>query len=219
MFGRNFWLLLILVAAIGGPYAISQWSKLKASWTGEPAANSSASSVKPLISSTPSPSASNPAAVSPIVANPAAAVEMPMVDMAEVFRLNVSPTWVMSRWPRVSSGLPEESLQGLRVALVTGTRQDDLAGSLTYYFTPTQRCSKITFSGTTGDPSRITSLAVDRFGFKPFTKGEPGVTRYEIRWNGKATSELLIHPAAVIRASSPYARYEVQMVITDPAVR
>src|SRR5262245_12902881 len=159
MFGRNFWLLLVVVAAVGGPYVISQWSKVTSRFSGEPAANSSPSSAKPATANSSMFSSPNPPAVSPSILGAAPATdEAPIVDMAEVFRLNVSPTWVMSRWPRVSAGLPEESLQGLRVALVTGTRQDDLAGSLTYYFTPTQRCSKITFSGTTGDPRRLTSL-------------------------------------------------------------
>ena len=55
-----------------------------------------------------------------------------------------------------------------------------------------------------------------RFGFKPYTS-DPGVERYEIRWNGKAHSELLIRTAAIVRSSSPNARYEVQAIIAEPA--
>jgi hypothetical protein len=94
-----------------------------------------------------------------------------------------------------------------------------LAGSLTYYFTPQGRCTKITFSGKTGDPARFINLMTGRFGFKPFSKGEPGVMRYEIRWNGTTLSELLIHSAAVVRSATPFARYEVQLVLTDSAAR
>ena len=121
---------------------------------------------------------------------------MPMVDMDQAFRLDVTPATVMSRWPRVSNGLPDEKLQGMRVALITGLREDDLAGSLTYYFTPSQHCAKLTFIGSTGDPTRFIQLMTSRFAFKPFTNGEPGVMRYEIRWNGSAQSELVVRPVA-----------------------
>jgi hypothetical protein len=125
----------------------------------------------------------------------------------------------MSRWPRVSAGLPNENFHALRVPLISGMRNDDIAGALTYYFTPTERCAKITFSGTTGDPTKFTAFMTERFGFKPYTYGQPGVQRYEVRWNGNALSELLVHPAAVVKATNPLARYEVQLSVTDPSVR
>jgi hypothetical protein len=220
MFGRSFWMLLIVGAAIGIPYVVTEWSKIKASVIGQSSPSAGTTS------NVPGANGSNPP---PVVTYPPGdpralglnppSEETPMVDMAEAFRFSVSPPWVLSRWPRVSAGLPDETYHGLRVPLITGMRDDDLAGALTYYFTPTARCAKITFSGTTGDPRRVTAFMMERFGFKAFTNGQPGVQRYEIRWNGTTQSEMLIHPAAIVRATNPLARYEVQIAITDPAVR
>ena len=60
-------------------------------------------------------------------------------DLGEVIRFDGSPEWVMARWPRVTAGLANLDLQGYRVPLVSGTAQDDLAGSLTYYFDRNQQ--------------------------------------------------------------------------------
>ena len=71
--------------------------------------------------------------------------------LAAVFRCDITPPWVMSQWSRVSTGLAELDLHGYRVALISGTREGDLAGSLTYYFNIQQRLQRITFQGSTGD--------------------------------------------------------------------
>ncbi|HEY2826600.1 MAG TPA: DUF6690 family protein [Pirellulales bacterium] len=210
-------------AAIGVPYVASNWSQLKANVFGTGAPNSSAGSYQPIsasgYSAVPELPALSPAGV-PLGSglNPKAD-ETPIIEMTEAFRWEVTPQSVMSHWPRVSSGLPGENLQGMRVALISGLRMDDVAGSLTYYFTAAQKCAKITFSGTTGDPSRLVGLLVDRYGFKPVGSTDPGVMRYEIRWMGDAHSWLIIRPSAIVRSSSPYARYEVQASINDPAVK
>ncbi len=215
MFGRFFWMLLVVGAAIGIPYVVTEWSKLKASVTGQstPNAGPTANGTNPQQIVTYPPGDLRALGLNP------PSEETPLVDMAEAFRFTATPPWVMSRWPRVSAGLPNENYHELRVPLISGMRDDDIAGALTYYFTPTERCAKITFSGTTGDPRRLTAFMIERFGFKPFTNGQPGVQRYEIHWNGTAYSELLIHPAAIVRATNPLARYEVQLSIADPAVR
>lgn len=208
--GRSMlWLAVLLGAAVAVPYATDKWSKFKNGSGDKQAGNVAVGRATPAdvgrgISSDP-PAPSNS--------------DMPLVDMDQAFRMDVTPATVMSRWPRVSAGLPDEKLYGMRVALISGLREDDLAGSLTYYFTPSQHCARLTFAGTTGDPTRFIKLMTDRFGFKPFTKGEPGVMRYEIRWNGSAQSELVIRSAAIVRSSSPLSRYQVQLTIADPAVR
>jgi hypothetical protein len=50
----------------------------------------------------------------------------PVADLAEVLRFDVTPGWVISRWPRVSTGGPHLQLQGYRVPLVTGTKESDI---------------------------------------------------------------------------------------------
>jgi hypothetical protein len=217
MFGRNFLLLAAIGAAVGGPYIASEWPKLKAKFAGEAEASGSGGKINSSVST--KPATATPVAAPTVIGGKLNSDELPTVDMSEAFRFNVTPNWVISRWPRVSSGLPDEHLHGLRVALISGMSEDDVAGSLTYYFVPSQQCARITFNGTTGDPRRLTALMVDRFGFKPFTNGEPGVQHYEIRWNGKAHSEYTVRPAAVVRSSSPYERYQVQLAITEPSVK
>ena len=66
-----------------------------------------------------------------------------------------------------STGLTYLQLQGYRVPLVTGTTLADVAGSLTYYFNAQQRVQRITFRGTTGDPSVLATLLAQRLSFRP----------------------------------------------------
>jgi hypothetical protein len=206
MFKRTFTLAVLLGAAVGVPYVSSQWSTLKANFTG---GSSAALSRSASYGQTTTP------LVQPLYPSDAQREETPIVDMAEAFRFDVTPAWVMSRWPRVTAGLYVEKYQGMRVPLITGMREDDLAGSLTYYFTASQHCGKIVFSGSTGNPQRATTTLVQKFGFKPFASDKPGVQRWQIRWNGTALSELTVQPAAVVRNSAPFARYEVQLMVTD----
>jgi hypothetical protein len=218
MLRKGFWLLLI-AGAVGVPYLSSEWPKLKAGLTGQSSSGAgatSSSSAKIPAAALPSGSAPNSTAFVPTDPK---RDETPLVDMSEAFRFEVTPDWVLAHWPRVTAGLPDEKYQGLRVPLITGMRADDLAGSLTYYFTPSQKCAKIQFSGTTGDPRRMTALMMERFGFKQFISEQPGVQLFQIRWNGDAHSELLIRPASVVRAAAENSRFEVKLVVTDPTAR
>lgn len=213
-----------LGAAVGGPYVATEWSNLKAKVAGESTPAATTTVPKPLhgLEGHTAVHPTSPAPPPPRILLPGENPHgdtIPIVDIKDALRFDITPNGVISRWPRVSTGITEDSLQGMRVTLITGMREDDLAGALTYYFVPSQKCSKITFSGTTGNPHKLIALATERFGFHGFTSGEPGVMRYEIRWNGKAHSELLIRPAKIVKATSPLTRYEVQMLVIDPAVR
>ncbi|MFH1922777.1 MAG: agmatine deiminase family protein, partial [Planctomycetota bacterium] len=42
----------------------------------------------------------------------------PVENLHEVFRFDVTPDWIVRRWPRVSAGLPYLELQGYRAPLV-----------------------------------------------------------------------------------------------------
>ena len=143
----------------------------------------------------------------------------PVVEMADALRFDVTASWILGRWPRVTAGLPDAGLQGYRVALVSGTRDDDLAGALTYYFNKNHVCQRITFQGTTGDARKLIAMLTTRFGFERQTSDDPGVYLYQIRWNGRATSELQVRPARVIRASAPTARFEVLLAMNDGSGR
>jgi hypothetical protein len=139
-----------------------------------------------------------------------------VADLGEVIRFDATPSWVISRWSRVSTAAAGPDLQGYRVALVTGTREDDLAGSLTYYFNNQQRVQRITFQGTTGDARRLVGLLTQRYGFQQQTS-DPSTILYQVKWNGRPLSELQVRPARVLRADSVHARYDVALEINNQA--
>ncbi len=123
--------------------------------------------------------------------NPQADVT-PTVDMSEAFRWETTPTIGVAALAAGCRRIAGEDLHGMRVALISGLRMDDVAGSLTYYFNASQKCARITFTGTTGDPSRIVQLLASRYDFRPVGSEDPGVVRYEIRWNGEAHSWIVV---------------------------
>jgi hypothetical protein len=143
----------------------------------------------------------------------------PLVGLAEAIRFEVTVPWILHRWPRITTGLPDGELQGYRVPLVTGTREDDLAGSLTYYFNVQQVCQRITFQGTTGDPRNVAAFIAGKFGLIRRSGDDPGMQMYQTRWNGKPVSEMRIKAAPVVSASAPLARYEVQWTLNSWARR
>jgi hypothetical protein len=138
----------------------------------------------------------------------------PIQRLADVIRFDVTPTWILGQWPRVSTGLGQLQLQGYRVPLVTGTAEDDLAGALTYYFNPHQQVQRIAFYGSTGNPGKLLALLNARFGFVRRLVNDPGLLLYEVpERGGPPQSTLRIESAQIIRASDPYHRYTVSLLI------
>jgi hypothetical protein len=137
-------------------------------------------------------------------------------NLEEVLQFTPTPAWVMARWPRVTAGLAELELQGYRVPLVSGTAQDDLAGSLTYYFDREQRVARIVFHGMTGDPRKLIALVTSRYSFERQQADDPSSALFQVKRNGKPQSELRIRPARVVRADQPNARFEVDLAMTRP---
>jgi len=136
------------------------------------------------------------------------------IDLAEVLRFEISPDWVMRRWPWVSAGLSKLHLQGYRVPLVTGTFPDDVAGSLTYYFNARQQCEQITLEGTTGDPTGLLKVLIARHGFARRLTNDPGLFRYEVpTLRGPAKSYLDIR---LIQPNDPHRRYQIELVLVRP---
>jgi hypothetical protein len=131
----------------------------------------------------------------------------PVGDLSEIFRFDITPEWVATRWPRVTTVLAETDLQGLRVPLVTGTHPDDLAGSLTYYFNPQHQLARITFEGYTGDARRLATMCVNLFGMRPAPTLAAGyfLTEHE----GQIVSTLQVSNMPIITSTAPTARAEV----------
>jgi len=142
---------------------------------------------------------------------------MPVTNFEEIFRFDVTPTWVKSRWKRVSTSPDDFGLHGLRVALVTGTNSWDLHGSLTYYFDNTQRAQRITFRGWAGDANKLTNLLTQRFGFRAQPTHWAGF--YLAESKRKPTGAILMQHPAVIYTENPVQQIAVVMEMNNPQSR
>ncbi len=230
MVSRHLYMLMMLGAAGGLPYVVS--SQLgsnsaehtesadtaaphaeSASTHASPALPLAVTETPPSVSAQQASTAAHKAPASPSALSPAPRPRSQSADLGQFINFAVTPAWVLAQWPRVSASLAEIDLQGYRVALVTGTQEDDLAGSLTYYFDHQQQVARITFSGSTGDPRKLISLVTGRFGFAHDATDDPAAVVYAVKWNKKSHSELRIRPVKIVRANDPRNRYDVDLSI------
>jgi len=140
----------------------------------------------------------------------------PVAQFSEVIRFDVSPSWIMQRWGRVTTALDAPNMQGFRTALVTGPKHDDLAGSLTYYFNADQQVQRISFHGSTGDPQRLVETIAKPYGLKPERSLSMGT--YATRWNGVATSAMRITQQPVVTGGAAHQRFNVILEINRPGM-
>ncbi len=208
-----------LMLATGGPITLFSAPDLlagiKRSWSRGPAAATTA--YQQPTSETSSLAEAAAASAKPVGLD-AATDGLPLPTLGEVLRFDVTVEWVMQRWPRVSTGLPNLQLQGYRVPLVTGTTIADLAGSLTYYFNAQQQVERITFRGTTGNPSALITILAGQYRFVRRLTNDPGLVLYEtVDANNHPAGKVTIRSAKVVRADQPYCRFEVDLVIDRPA--
>jgi hypothetical protein len=196
------------------PYLSSEWSRASRSADGgDGSARSDPAAAGSGPIGTPSSPSAAMVAMKPLAPPPPG--EVPLIGLAQSIRFDLTPAMLFQRWPRVVAGLPDGELQGYRVPLVTGTREDDVAGSLTYYFSSRQACRRITLQGSVGDPRKLVAYVVDQFALLRQTSPDPGLHLYQTRWNGKPVSELRIKTAPVVKASTPHARYRVELVLNS----
>jgi hypothetical protein len=197
MFPRPLLLVGVLAAAVAVPYFVldknvsqsvrGQWNRL----TGKGKAAEPESQVKP-----PAPADLS-----------AVAYTAPPVGIEEAFRFEIRPNWVMARFSNVSTVAGDPKQLGMRVALVTGTRTDDLAGSLTYYFDEYHQLQRITFSGRTGDARRLLGAIVPVHGLKSLPT--TGAAYYVAGDAKKPTSQVAVN--YVPNSDQPNARLEVAL--------
>jgi hypothetical protein len=208
---------LVLALAFGGPISLMRIGDL---WRGAVGSGASA---------TPSTTATTTEAYKPIDKmgdNPIQSSTHPTTvslegtptpAMAEVLRFDISPAWVLQRWPRVSTDLARLQLHGYRVPLVTGTSQSDVAGSLTYYFNPGQQVQHITLRGTTGDPRALISFLSEHYGYVRRPNNDPSRLVFEsVNSSGKPMGWMIIQSAPVVRADRPYQRYALDLTMDRP---
>jgi len=132
----------------------------------------------------------------------------PGVAIEEIFRFDIRPQWVTSRWPRVSTVAGDAKQLGMRVAVVTGTRPDDIAGSLTYYFDEHHQLQRITFSGLTGDARRLLAAIVTPNGLK--SQPTTDAAYYLAGDPKKPSSHVTVRHLPIVRAEDR-ARQEVAL--------
>ncbi len=188
------------------------WTAVRDEWF--PAKEAAGAAGTEDIASGGAPAPSDPA----LAARPTPSLaEAPVYDLAEVLSFDVTMNWVLSRWPRVSTGLAHLQYQGYRVPLVTGTAASDLAGSLTYYFDPQQQVQRITLHGTTGDVRELLTLLTTRHQFKRRPANNPGLFIYEaVHSYGRRKSVLEITSAGVVQSNDPFRRFKVDLVMERP---
>jgi hypothetical protein len=218
---KRFFFMFVMMAAVGVPYLVTSssdwWNTLSARYLGG-GTDGKAAAADGSKAGAP-PQAGSPqggAAKTDTVMRPLPVEGFGAQDLSQVLQFDGTPAWVMARWPRVTAGLAELDLQGYRVALVSGTADDDLAGSLTYYFDKSQRIARISFHGTTGDPRKLISLVSSRYHFVQQQTDDPSLSLFQVKWNGKPLSELRIRPARMLRADQPRSRYEVDLAMKRP---
>ncbi len=211
---------LVVAVVVGGPIvyfkAPELWDKGKAKvmslWKGKDKPKPTAPAAS--LAQPPVVFAGIPPKVPPLQ------VEGPRVaNLGEVFRFDISTGWVMQRWERVSTGMSQLQLHGYRVALVTGTGRDDLAGSLTYYFNPSQQAQTITFTGTTGDATKLIRFLNKRYGFRRRIANDAGLFVYEVpnqSGDNKVHSVLKVRTSGILKTNEPHTRFNVDLVLERP---
>jgi hypothetical protein len=210
MFNRGTLFVLVLGAAIVVPYVLfdeglsktakTEWSRYFGSGeTAQPASGN----VAGWFQSGPQPL--------PIDPGP----KLPTVSIEEAIRLDISPVWVTSHWSRVSTVLGNTDEMGLRVVLVTGTQPTDVAGSLTYYFDQRHQLQRITFTGLTGDESRIITHLMKSFNLRPQPTIAAGL--YQAPAGPGKVSQAQVNHLPVVRNTATNARVELAIELLRPA--
>jgi hypothetical protein len=138
----------------------------------------------------------------------------PPKDMVKVFRFDVTIDWIMQEWRQVSMVSSDLKLQGYRVPLITGFNDDDITGSLTYYFGPDRTVKKIVFDGDTGNADKLINMVAAPAGLTQVQSTDPSVFIYQRGGWSKSESELKIRPTEMISKANANRRFHVTLVLT-----
>lgn len=208
----------LLLAAIGVPYALLDGglNLAKFNWSSLVSGSAPQASAPPNFAPGGPPfsltgGVENPDPLAPRLEG------MPVNDFAEIFRFDVTPKWVLSRWARVSTLPTELEFEGYRVPLVTGGRPDDIAGSLTYYFNKKHEAQRISFEGVTGDERRLVGLLTSQFQMQPQPSLNAGL--FLAKKGGKTHSGLRVSVAPVVRAEASHSRFELILELNRPGTK
>ncbi|MEM9368603.1 MAG: DUF6690 family protein [Planctomycetota bacterium] len=135
-------------------------------------------------------------------------------DIRHALRFDLTSSAILQRFSRVSTVLADLQLEGLRVPVVTGTRADDLAGTLTYYLDRAGKIQRISLHGFTGDPNRLTQTLQQHYGLQAEPNLEAGV--YTRRWNGLPVHLLRLTHAPVVHSDAVHQKFTVFLELNQP---
>lgn len=133
----------------------------------------------------------------------------PAVPLEQALSFAMSIPQILGSWPQVSTGFVEHGLFGYRVPLVSGTRENDITGSLTYFFGPDKVLRRIDFTGDTGDARKLIAHLSSGFGMDRQLADERGVFLYRTTKKNPVTGELRVRPRTIIQATLPHQRFEI----------
>lgn len=226
LLSRNLMFAALLAAAIFGPRLLSQQEggfSLRESWQklagGEQAGDGASFSAPgqrdasfPARASGTAGPATPPAATGAPLAAPAIDARRELLSLHQFLRFDITPAWVQANFDRVSL-LRWDQREAMRVALISGTRDHDLAGVLTYYFNTKAMVQRITLDATTGDPTPLTQFLLTHYGLEP-QAGRPGV--HLKLWNRSPVSGLVVSRAPVLRSGQARTNFEVHVELNRP---
>jgi hypothetical protein len=151
-----------------------------------------------------------------LVQSAASPYQRPIQALQEIVRFDISPRWIIDRFPRVTAVSTETQLDGMQVSLKTGDTPTDLSGKLTYYFDPYKRVQRITMHAVSGDPARFLAELQHtyRLQYYPPLGGELFVKK----WNGRPTSLVYTALAPVISAENLHSRYKLYAELNQPGL-
>ena len=135
-------------------------------------------------------------------------------SVADLLRFDLTPNWVMKTWNLVTSDLPNTSLTGMRVPIVTGTEPTDVAGSLTYYFNKNQRLERVTLHGYCADPSSVLALAQQRFALRQYAS--QGTPIYLAYFGDQPISIMRVEAMPKKDEGSSSRQYEIDLELNLP---
>ena len=141
-------------------------------------------------------------------------VGAPIQDLREVLRFDITPRWVIERFARVSTVLSDLQMEGLRVPIVTGTRAQDMAGTLTYYFDRADKLQRVTIHGFIGEPDPLVGLLTQHYGLTQTPSLEAGV--YTKRWNAVPVHFLRLTHAPVVYSDAVHQKYTIFLELNQP---
>lgn len=141
---------------------------------------------------------------------PTPVVARRLLPFEQFLRFDVTPQWVTQQFSRVTI-LPRQGVEGMRVALITGTREDDLTGSLTYYFDDRKMVQRITIEGATGNPSELVAFVSRHYKLKEISENV-----YVRRHHRVVLAGLLIERPRLIEDGKPAGGYRISLEINRP---